>query len=98
MLQLKNKELSRCLKEQKVKYDQLFEEYEELIEKNSLIEKQYLNLKYQHNKEVKNLKKHYKEKIDEEIKKAVQDFCLKIDEECLWEGLKGKIDKFINNL
>jgi hypothetical protein len=45
----------------------LFEEYEELVEKNSLIEKEYINLKYEQSKEIKELKKFYCDKIKEEV-------------------------------
>jgi wobble nucleotide-excising tRNase len=69
-----------------------------LIEKNNLIEKEYINLKYEHNKEIKNLKKTLKEQVEAEIKKCVEDFTNRINGECLWEGLKVKIEKFVSNI
>lgn len=60
-----------------------------------MIEKEYINLKYEHNKEMKNLKKTISDKIQEQIDKIIEEFNTQIKEEVLWEGIRSKIDKFI---
>jgi hypothetical protein len=92
------RELRGQLAEEREKYDQLFEEYEELIEKNNLIEKEYINLKYDHNKELKQLRKQYKEGVDQQIAACVEDFTAKLAQEELCDTLRNKITRLLNSL
>lgn len=55
-------------------------------------------MKYEHNKEMKNVKKACKEKVEEEVKKCIDEFNSKIAAETLTETLRGKIERLVNNL
>ncbi len=68
------------------------------MEKNILIEREYINLKYQHNREIKDLKRNITFKILKEVDKHIQEFNLTVKDEKINELLKNKIDKFTENL
>ena len=55
-------------------------------------------MKYEHNKEVKSIKKACKEKVEEEVKKCIDEFNSKIGTEMLTESAKAKIERLISNL
>ena len=83
------------LEDERRKYDGLFEEYEEMIEKNSLIEREYMNLKYEHNREVKTQKKQVVEQVDTYLSECIGTFSKSIHGEVLWEGIRSKIEQFV---
>ena len=55
-------------------------------------------MKYEHNKEVKGIKKACKETVEGEVRKCVEEFNNKMSGEILTEAVRAKVERLINNL